>query len=162
MKPEAFHGELSPQGAEAVSEQLDILLSDIQVHYQNLRSLHWDNHLRVHLDLNSAISQLYQDVDQGQHVVAERILELGYRPTNMEREALVKARLQPVDSVDTFEDAILLIINNSKALLQTLREVFDVATSFHDHETMSMLSEMGKYVHHTIWLFSMMRLARMN
>ena len=162
MKLTPHNNNLTPQGAQEISESLDTFLSDFQIYHQNIRQIHWDKQLRLHFDLNGAIGPLYQSADASTQVVAERIMELGYKPTATVSQALIQTQLEPVYEIHSFEEAIRLVIRNSQQLLQVAREVFDIAVKYNDQRTIHLLSHLGKYLAHTIQHFTALRMARMN
>jgi starvation-inducible DNA-binding protein len=162
MKPARYSGGLSHEGAEAISESLDSLLTDYQVYHQNLRKLNWNHRLRLHLDLGRQLDTLYQEVDHGSDYLADRIMELGYDPTTSPSTALLYTQLQPAEAVESFEEATRLVIQNAQQLLKQLQQTYQLAAEYKDQRTLVMLAELARFLHHTIWLFSAIRSAKLN
>ena len=64
------------QNSEIVS-RLNTLLADYQIHYQNLRGLHWNIQGRSFFTLHSVVEQYYNQAAERIDALAERILMPG-------------------------------------------------------------------------------------
>ncbi len=71
---------LDKEKAAELSQELNILLSSYQMHYQNLRGLHWnikgENFFELHLKYEELYTRAQVIIDD----IAERILTLGATP----------------------------------------------------------------------------------
>jgi starvation-inducible DNA-binding protein len=71
---------LNQQGAEQLSAKLNQLLATYQVHYQNLRGLHWNIQGKEFFELHVKYEELYTRTQVIIDDLAERILTLGGQP----------------------------------------------------------------------------------
>ena len=71
---------LPAKETEIVITELNILLSNFQIYYQNLRGLHWNIRGRRFFDLHLKFEELYNDSQLKIDLIAERILTLGGIP----------------------------------------------------------------------------------
>ena len=75
------------QNSEIVS-RLNTLLADYQIHYQNLRGLHWNIQGRSFFTLHSVFEQYYNQAAERIDALAERILMLGGKPLHTYQDYL--------------------------------------------------------------------------
>jgi starvation-inducible DNA-binding protein len=61
---------------EEIVSELNLLLSNYQVYYQNLRGIHW-NIRGKRFDLHVKFEELYNDSQLKIDMIAERVLTLG-------------------------------------------------------------------------------------
>ena len=66
--------------SEELVIELNGLLSNFQMYYQNLRGLHWNIRGKRFFDLHLKFEELYNDLLLKIDEVAERILTLGHTP----------------------------------------------------------------------------------
>ena len=66
--------------ASKVINNLNQLLADLQVHYTNLRNLHWNIKGHGFFVLHAKYEEMYDDIAAKVDEVAERILQLGGTP----------------------------------------------------------------------------------
>ena len=64
-------------------EKLNKLLSDYQIHYQNLRGFHWNIKGKSFFTLHSVFEKYYDQAAERVDEIAERILMLGGTPLTM-------------------------------------------------------------------------------
>ena len=67
---------LPQKESKKLAEELNILLSNFQVYYQNLRGLHWNIRGRRFFDLHLKFEELYNDAQLKIDLIAERVLTL--------------------------------------------------------------------------------------
>ena len=69
-----------------VAEQLNLLLADFHVYYQNLRNCHWNVTGIQFFELHKLFEALYIEARDRIDEIAERVLTLRHRPmSNMSR-----------------------------------------------------------------------------
>ena len=71
---------LDSKKSEALANELNSLLANFQLYYQNLRGLHWNINGKHFFELHVKFEELYNDVQLKIDLVAERILTLGFSP----------------------------------------------------------------------------------
>ena len=63
--------------SELIIVELNVLLSNFQVYYQNLRGIHWNIRGKRFFDLHVKFEELYNDSQLKIDLIAERVLTLG-------------------------------------------------------------------------------------
>ena len=79
---------------EVIAAELNILLSNFQVYYQNLRGIHWNIRGKRFFDLHVKFEELYNDAQLKIDMVAERVLTLGGVPLHTFEEYIKNNRLE--------------------------------------------------------------------
>ena len=154
---------LSPQGAEELARQLDQLLADYQVYNGQVKDLKWNQGLRPYFRLNHSLGVLYRTIDHTTDVIADRIMSLGFEPSHEPSEYMMKSRLTPPEGdIDDFDQAVKTLIQSSKELLFTVKEVFDIAAEWEEEDTLSLMSQLAQQLGMNIWYFTQYRMATLN
>lgn len=127
---------ISENNANAVVNSLSQLLADFQVHYTNLRGMHWHIQGRGFFILHEKFEGMYDDMAAKIDEVAERILMLGGVPDNRFSEYLKVAKLPEVTGITCGDgavkhilDAYQYLIGLEKATLKVAEEANDVVTA---------------------------------
>jgi starvation-inducible DNA-binding protein len=68
---------------EEIVSELNLLLSNYQVYYQNLRGIHWNIRGKRFFDLHVKFEELYNDSQLKIDMIAERVLTLGGTPLRL-------------------------------------------------------------------------------
>lgn len=157
-----YHSNLSPQGAQALAEELDRLLADVQVYHQNVRKLFWSKQLRPFFKLHEGLGELDHMAKAGEEVLANQILTLGASPTVSSGEYLMKSRISPVEQAKKYDDAVKTVIQNSRELMVTVKEVFDKAVELDEQHTVQLMGQIARQLSINIWYFSHLRMAQFN
>lgn len=131
---------MSENNANAVVNALKQLLADFQVHYTNLRGMHWHIEGRGFFVLHEKFESMYDDMASKIDEVAERILMLGATPENRFSEYLKMAKLAEATGVTCSESAVKHILDSYKYLIGLEKEALAVAEEVHDVVTADMLT----------------------
>ena len=90
-------------------------------------------------------------------------MQLGYEPTVSVSDAMVKTNIQLIhEGFENYNSLFLHLIQDTHSVLQQVREVFDIATTYKDQRTIVLLGELGRFLNYNIWLFSAMRASMYN
>ena len=143
---------LSIEGTEVLVLELNILLSNFQVYYQNLRGLHWNIRGRRFFDLHLKFEELYNDSQLKIDLIAERVLTLGGTPLHTFEDYILKNKLAVGKNIHNDEQAIALIVSSLSQLLKIERVILDQAGEINDEGTNSMMSDFIKEQEKTIWM----------
>lgn len=138
--------------ADVLAAELNILLSNFQVYYQNLRGLHWNIRGKRFFDLHLKFEELYNDSHLKIDMIAERVLTLGGTPLHTFEDYLENNKLPIGRTVTNDEDSINLIVNSLKHLLIIERVILNQAAEANDEGTNSMMSDFIKEQEKTIWM----------
>jgi len=71
---------LEVEVTKELAKDLNVLLSNFQGYYQNLRGIHWNIKGKRFFDLHVKFEELYTDANMKVDEIAERILTLGETP----------------------------------------------------------------------------------
>lgn len=138
--------------AEIIAAELNILLANFQVHYQNLRGLHWNIRGKRFFDLHLKFEELYDDSQLKIDMIAERILTLGARPLHTFEDYIKNNKLFVGKDISNDEEAVSLIVSSLTQLLKIERVILKQAVDAFDEGTNSMMSDFIKEQEKTIWM----------
>ncbi|MFK7050712.1 MULTISPECIES: Dps family protein [Flavobacterium] len=134
--------------------QLNMLLSNFQIYYQNLRGLHWNIRGKRFFDLHLKFEELYNDSQLKIDMIAERILTLGAIPYHTFEDYLKNSELIAGKNISNDEKAIKLIVESITTLLVIERKILKNSDIIDDEGTSSMMSDFIKEQEKTIWMMS--------
>ncbi len=137
---------------ELIAAELNILLSNFQVYYQNLRGLHWNIRGKRFFDLHVKFEELYNDAQLKIDLIAERVLTLGHTPLHTFDDYLKNNKLQVGRDVTKDTEAVHMIINSLSDLLKIERVILNESGNIGDEGTNSMMSDFIKEQEKIIWM----------
>jgi starvation-inducible DNA-binding protein len=137
---------------EILAAELNILLANFQVYYQNLRGLHWNIRGKRFFDLHVKFEELYNDSQLKIDMIAERILTLGGRPLHTFEDYIKNNKLYVGKDISKDEEAVNLIVNTLTQLLKIERVILKQSDEALDEGTNSMMSDFIKEQEKTIWM----------
>ena len=103
--------------AEVIAAELNILLANFQVYYQNLRGIHWNIRGKRFFQLHVKFEELYNDAQQKIDMVAERVLTLGATPLHTFEDYVANNKLRVGKNISKDTEAVNLIIDSLADLL---------------------------------------------
>ncbi|MFV5685429.1 Dps family protein [Flavobacterium sp. GB2R13] len=137
---------------ELIVTELNILLSNFQVYYQNLRGIHWNIRGKRFFDLHIKFEELYNDSQLKIDMIAERVLTLGGTPLHTFEDYIKNNQLTVGKNISIDEKAIHLIVNSLSHLLKIEREILNKSSEINDEGTNSMMSDFIAEQEKTIWM----------
>lgn len=138
--------------SEVIAAELNILLSNFQVYYQNLRGLHWNIRGKRFFDLHVKFEELYNDAQEKIDMIAERILTLGGTPLHSFEDYIKNNRLEIGHNVSKDTEAVQLIMASLSDLLKIERVILKESDDINDEGTNSMMSTFIQEQEKTIWM----------
>jgi starvation-inducible DNA-binding protein len=138
--------------SEALVNDLNALLSNFQIYYQNLRGLHWNIRGKRFFDLHLKFEELYNDSQIKIDLIAERVLTLGGIPLHTFSDYIEKSILKVGKNISKDTEAIQLIVESLAVLLQLERGVLQKASEINDEGTNSMMSDFISEQEKTNWM----------
>jgi len=133
--------------------ELNGLLSDIQVYYQNLRGFHWNIKGPQFFELHTKFEELYDGAAMKIDEVAERILTLGGTPLHAFEDYLSNSTVKAEKDVSDAQPIMESIFSMHLLLLQKMREVIKVAGDNDDEGTQDLIAPMISEIEKTNWMF---------
>ncbi len=138
--------------AEVIAAELNILLANFQVYYQNLRGLHWNIRGKRFFQLHVKFEELYNDAQLKIDMVAERVLTLGGTPLHTFEDYVANNKLIVGKNISKDTEAVALIIESLANLLKIERVILDETAKIDDEGTNSMMSDFIKEQEKTVWM----------
>jgi starvation-inducible DNA-binding protein len=119
-------------------KNLNQLLADYQVYYQNLRNFHWNVQGENFFDLHAQFEELYTDARTKIDEIAERILTLRSRPISTLTDYLEISNVSEARMVTKDHEMVMTILENHKVLIGCMRKVISAAGDANDDGTIDM------------------------
>jgi len=133
---------------------LNSLLSDLQVTYQNLRTLHWLVEGRDFFMLHKLYEDYYTETADVVDEVAERVLMLGGKPLFLFSDYLQNAKVEPVKEVPKGKDSLKVVVSNYEHLLGEFRKLLSHASEENDEGTVALMSELIGSTEKKLWMLN--------
>lgn len=133
--------------------QLNSLLASYQVHYQNLRGIHW-NIKGVHFfELHVKFEELYLDAQIRIDEIAERVLMLGGTPLHTFSDYVKESKIAESNHISEDKAAVAMLVANIQTLMQLERQVMEAADSEQDETTLDLMTQLIVFQEKTVWMF---------
>lgn len=138
--------------SEELVKELNGLLSNFQIYYQNLRGLHWNIRGKRFFDLHLKFEELYNDSQLKIDMIAERVLTLGGTPLHTFSDYIANSTLKVGKDISKDVEAIQLILESLSVLLQIERIVLSKSADINDEGTNSMMGDFIAEQEKTNWM----------
>ncbi len=149
-----FNIGLDPKKSEKLAIELNELLANLQLYYQNLRGLHWNIQGENFFELHVKFEELYNDSQEKIDMVAERILTLGHTPLHTFEDYLKLAKVPIGKNISSDRASLELIVNSLSILLEKERVILNLSDEAEDEGTNSMMSDFIAEQEKLVWMFS--------
>src|SRR5210317_1050804 len=143
---------LEAKKAKALANDLNILLANFQIYYQNLRGIHWNIKGKRFFDLHVKFEELYTDANIKVDLIAERVLTLGETPLHTFIDYTNNAKVPVGKNVSIDEKAVRLIVDSLTELLKLERNLLAKSDVANDEGTNSMMSDFITEQEKTVWM----------
>lgn len=137
----------------AVAE-LNQLLANYAIHYQNLRSMHWNVTGPEFFMLHEKFEEEYLDAQETVDEIAERILSLGSKPTSRFSVYLEKSQISEFIEYKDARQSISFLIESMDALLAIENQILEAASENNDEGTASLMSDLIGKQEKKRWMFA--------
>lgn len=143
---------LDASKTKELANDLNYLLANFQVYYQNLRGIHWNIKGKRFFDLHVKFEELYTDANIKVDEIAERILTLGTTPEHTFNDYMEKATVPIGQNISQDDKAVRLIVDSLFELLKIERNLLEKAGDANDEGTNSMMSDFITEQEKTVWM----------
>ena len=143
---------LDTEKTKVLANDLNILLANFQLYYQNLRGIHWNIKGRGFFDLHVKFEELYTDANLKVDEIAERILTLGATPLHTFEDYTKAAKVPVGKNISKDEKAVQLIVDSLSELLKIERGILEASGEANDEGTNSMMSDFITEQEKTVWM----------
>lgn len=133
--------------------QLNALLSSYQLHYQNLRSLHWNIKGQAFFELHLKYEELYTRTQIIIDDLAERILSIGETPLSRFSDYTSVSIIKENPIIHDGKTGVDYILNAQCELLKLEKELLDLSGEANDEGTNSLMSDLIGEKEKTNWMF---------
>lgn len=140
--------------AEQLSNQLNQLLADYQVFYQNLRGLHWNIKGKEFFELHLKFEEFYDDAVIKIDEIAERILTLEGEPFHTFSDYLKNSKINEEKSVTNGIEGVKIVVKNFSTIIALEREILSLAGDADDEGTVSLMSDYISQTEKTLWMLN--------
>ena len=145
---------LDANKTENLIGNLNELLSNFQVYYQNLRGLHWNIKGKSFFELHVKFEEFYTDSQDKIDLIAERILTLGGTPLHTFDEYISLSKVEVGKNISNDVDSVQLVVNSLAELLKIERVILNASDDAEDEGTNSMMSDFIAEQEKTIWMLN--------
>ncbi len=135
-------------------ELLNKLLASYEIHYQNLRALHW-NVKGIHFfELHQKYEELYSRTQLIIDEVAERILTIGGIPLSRYSDYLAQSILKENEAISDGTSGVRYLVNAQMTLLELEKKGLSLTEQEEDEGTNALLSDLIREKEKSNWMFS--------
>ena len=134
--------------------QLNGLLANFQIYYQNLRGLHWNIKGKNFFELHVKFEEFYTDSQIKIDDIAERILTLQGKPLHTFTDYIENASVPVGKDISSDVDGVKLVVNSLSELLTIERVILDLSDRADDEGTNAMMSDFIAEQEKTIWMLN--------
>lgn len=146
---------IDEQGRKAISEGLDIYLANLHVLYTKLHNFHWNIEGKSFFQLHAKLEELYDNTAVEIDQVAERILQLGHRPSASIKDYLSKSQLEEAVSKEySSQEVAHALLDDFSFLAQELRKGVQQAEQYQDQVTADMAVGFLAKLEKAIWMLN--------
>ena len=143
---------LDVKAAKNLATDLNGLLSNFQVYYQNLRGIHWNIKGKQFFNLHVRFEELYTDANIKVDEIAERILTLGETPLHTFGDYMKNVKIPIGKNIYKDDEAVKLIVDSLSGLLKIERDILEKSGDANDEGTNSMMSDFITEQEKTVWM----------
>ena len=137
-----------------LANELNILLANFQVYYQNLRGLHWNIKGKNFFELHVKFEELYTDAQEKVDMIAERILTLQGQPMHTFEEYMATSSVHIAKNISNDVKAVNVIVASLSELIKKEREILAISDDADDEGTNAMMSDFISEQEKTIWMMN--------
>lgn len=145
---------LDRKQSEALAIELNSLLANYQLYYQNTRGLHWNIKGKHFFELHVKFEEIYTDAQEKVDLIAERVLTLGFIPMHTLSDYLKHATIKEGKNIHEAKEAVELIVSSLQTIIILERAILKTAAALHDEGTTTLLTDFITQQEKEIWMYS--------
>ena len=134
--------------------KLNELLATYHLHYQNLRSLHWNIKGENFFELHVKYEELYTRTQVIIDDLAERILSLGETPSSTLEKYIETSAIKSNPTITDGKAGMKYISEAQNTILELERALLNMSSENEDEGTNSMMSDLIREKEKTNWMFN--------
>jgi starvation-inducible DNA-binding protein len=145
---------LDTDKSEKLATQLNDLLANYSVLYQNTRGFHWNIKGHKFFELHVKFEELYTDLATKIDEIAERILTLGEIPAHKYSDYLDNSAIKESQEVFDGFKAVEQILLSFKILLAKQRVILSLSGESNDEGTNALMSDYIREQEKLVWMYA--------
>lgn len=132
--------------------ELNDLLANYQVFYQNLRGLHWNIKGKDFFELHLKFEEFYNNEVIKIDEIAERILTLDGKPLHNFSDYLITSEIKEAKNISNGQEGIEIVVQNFSTLIHKERVILTLASQAADEGTVGLMSGYISQTEKTLWM----------
>lgn len=132
---------------------LNQLLSSHQIHYQNLRSLHWNIKGQAFFELHVKYEEMYTRSQEIIDELAERILSVGGTPLSSFSDYIANSTIKENQIISKGSQGVQYILDAQEALLKLEKHLLEASDMKDDEGTNALMSDLIREKEKSNWMF---------
>ena len=145
---------LHQEQSKELAQDLNSLLANFQVYYQNLRSVHWNIKGPNFFALHEKFEEMYTEAQVQIDDIAERILTLGETPMHTFQDYLDNSKVKPAKNIHKDTETVKVVLDSLKEILTIEREILEKSGEMEDEGTNAMMSDFISGQEKTAWMLN--------
>lgn len=143
---------LNKQKINELTVDLNELLANFQIYYQNLRGLHWNIKGKSFFELHMKFEELYTDAQEKIDMIAERILTLEATPLHTFADYQEIAKVPVGKNISKDIEAVNLVVSSLEELIKIERVILERSAEADDEGTNTLMSDFIAEQEKTVWM----------
>ncbi len=143
---------LSQEKSNQLAEQLNRLLANQQLYYQNLRGFHWLITGSDFFQLHVKFEEMYTEVQESIDMVAERIRTLEAHPLHTFSDYLANSEIKEAKEIASSTEMVEIVLENLKTLIKLERNILESSDELNDEGTNSLMSDFISVQEKEVWM----------
>lgn len=143
---------LDVEKSKQLVDQLNDLLANYQLYYQNVRGFHWNVKGRGFFQLHAKFEEFYNDAIEKIDEIAERVLTLEGTPLHAYSAYMKIAEIKEVTGLSNGLECVKEIMNSLVVLIRKEREILKLAAEVGDDGTQDLINPYISGQEKTLWM----------
>ena len=135
-------------------KELNQLLSDFHIYYQNTRGFHWNIKGNNFFQLHAKFEELYTEALTVIDEIGERILTIGGQPLHTFEDYEKTSNLKAYKNVSVDREIVAALIEQLEAIVKQENIVKEIAVKENDNETEDMMIGLINGQQKTSWMLN--------
>ena len=148
------HIGLDAKLSNTLAKELNLLLAEYSVFYQNTRGSHWNIKGDQFFTLHPKFEELYNSLVLKIDEIAERILTLGATPAHNYSDYLKVSTIKESKEVSDGNKSVEIILASFKVVIDLQRELLDITDKAGDEGTNSQMSDYITEQEKEVWMYN--------
>lgn len=145
---------INNEQSHELTHNLNRLLADYMMFYQNTRGLHWNIRGEKFFELHMKFEELYTNLLLKVDDVAERILTLGGTPLHTFNDYQNASSIKPVKNISSALEAMRSILDTFQIIIPAQRALLRLSDEAGDEGTNALMSDYIREQEKMVWMYS--------